>query len=117
MSKSIRLSEKHGVNPSLSICIYCGESDSVILFGAMRGDAEAPRQCIMSYEPCDKCKQVMKEKDGIAIFALSSDEKNIHGAAIIKADAFKRMFDVEIPPKRVCRTDIEVMDMILEGRN
>lgn len=53
----VRLSRKHGLNPSLDTCFWCGESKAVILFGALRDDKEAPRECVTSFEPCDKCKE------------------------------------------------------------
>lgn len=61
MSGSIRLSEKHGVNPSLGICIFCGEAKDVLLFGRLPDDKEAPRECIHDWEPCAKCSEHMKE--------------------------------------------------------
>ena len=90
---SIRLSEKHGVNPSMirSICFYCGEPhkddegkdviDGIALMGKIstkdNHDVEAPRYIdqVMSIEPCDKCKE--KYKDYVLMFeAKSSDPKN-----------------------------------------
>lgn len=43
MSNSIRLSPKHGLNPSISVCFFCGEDkNEIILPGKLEGDAEAP---------------------------------------------------------------------------
>lgn len=53
---SIRLSEKHGVNPSLGKCFWCGgDTNEIALLGKLPGDVEAPRSCVLSYEPCAKC--------------------------------------------------------------
>jgi len=58
----LRVSEKHGVNPSLGVCFWCGESDgTVLLLGQLPDDREAPRQMVASYEPCDKCKAGMAQ--------------------------------------------------------
>lgn len=56
---SIKVSEKHGVNPSIGICAFCGkESGEVLLLGRLLGDKEAPRQMIANpHEPCDTCKK------------------------------------------------------------
>lgn len=55
---SIRISEKHGLNPSLSTCAWCGrEKGEIVLFGRLKNDAEAPRKAIVDYEPCDTCKK------------------------------------------------------------
>ena len=76
---SIRISPKHGVNPSLHQCFFCGEPKGVLLFGR-RGieDAEAPREVCIDREPCDKCKGFMEQ--GIILIGVdadkTTDEKN-----------------------------------------
>jgi len=68
----IRLSEKHGVNPSISTCFYCGQDkNELILAGKMKGDVEAPRRAVWSKEPCDQCKGFMKK----GIICISVDEE------------------------------------------
>ena len=59
MSKSIRISPKHGVNPMIPRCFFCGgEKNEIALLGKLAGDAEAPKTGWLrsDYEPCDKCK-------------------------------------------------------------
>lgn len=53
----IRLSDKHGVNPSVYKCFWCGGDIGVALFGRLKDDVEAPRTCYVDYDPCDKCKE------------------------------------------------------------
>lgn len=53
----IRLSKKHGVNPSVEVCFWCGEPMGVALLGKLKGDVEAPREICTGYEMCDKCKE------------------------------------------------------------
>jgi hypothetical protein len=54
------LSEKHGVNPTIPICFWCGKSkNEIALLGKMKGDVEAPRNMVLNYEPCDECKANM----------------------------------------------------------
>jgi hypothetical protein len=61
MSRDIRLSPKHGVNPSLGVCPLCHREDgSILLCGLLKptaneSDPEAPRHMI-GFEPCDDCK-------------------------------------------------------------
>lgn len=71
MSKSIKLSPKHGVNPTIPICFYCGESkNEVALLGRInRADDEAPMHALLDYEPCDKCKALMNQ--GITLIEVS----------------------------------------------
>jgi hypothetical protein len=72
MSKRIRLSEKHGMNPSLGVCFWCGEEDgTVLLVGQLPGDKEAPRRMTVSYDPCAKCKKRFAQ--GILLIEASPD--------------------------------------------
>lgn len=75
MSKEIKLSEKHGVNPSMDCCFYCGEPKSILLMGKLKDDTEAPRECCTSIEPCDKCKE--KYKDYVLAVEKERDESAV----------------------------------------
>lgn len=44
MSKNIILSEKHEVNPSITVCPICGKEIGIALLGKLKGDEEAPRK-------------------------------------------------------------------------
>lgn len=57
---NIKLSPKHGINPSINLCFYCGSETGVLLLGKLKGDMEAPRFMSLNTEPCDKCKELMK---------------------------------------------------------
>ena len=60
MSDSIKLSEKHGVNPSICKCFFCGKPKGVALLGKInKQDDEAPREICIDYEPCDECQANM----------------------------------------------------------
>ena len=92
----IRLSPKHGVNPSLGVCFVCNEeSGEVILPGRMRGDAEAPRKAVWHKEPCPKCEKWMKA--GVILISVKDgepDRENPYrtgGWCVIKDEAIKRM--------------------------
>jgi hypothetical protein len=70
---SIRLSEKHGVNPAIPKCYFCGEDkNEVILAGKMRGDVEAPRGVAWDMNPCDKCEDMMQQ--GIMVLSIRDGE-------------------------------------------
>ena len=63
-TKSIRVSQKHGVNPTIPICFWCGkEKNEIALLGKLPGDAEAPRSTwlIGDYEPCEKCQRIFEQ--------------------------------------------------------
>lgn len=62
-NKSVRI-KKSGMNTTMIICFWCGKSDSIGLLGAGHGDEnhqelEAPRNMVMTYEPCPKCAEVL----------------------------------------------------------
>lgn len=73
MSNSIKLSPKHGVNPTIPICFWCGkEKNEIALMGKIdREDSEAPRHVIMDYEPCDKCKELFSK--GIHVIGVTTE--------------------------------------------
>lgn len=80
MSKGIRVSEKYGLNPTIGICFFCGkETGEIGIMGRVtngkRGRAceeiEAPKYSVLSYEPCDDCKDVMKS--GVTLIEVSTD--------------------------------------------
>lgn len=73
---NIKISEQHGLNPTLGICFYCGkETGEIGLLGKLAGDREAPRHAVLSYNPCKKCEK--KFKKGVLIIAVTpSDNKN-----------------------------------------
>ena len=84
MSKGIRVSQKHGVNPSMDICFWCGEVRGVALCGKLKGDAEAPKKMVTSLEPCDKCKELFKK--GVHLIEVTDDGSHCGNN---KAFAFK----------------------------
>lgn len=60
MGKGIKVSPKHGLNPTIPICFWCGkERGEVALLGRLPGDAEAPKNVVLDYEPCECCRADM----------------------------------------------------------
>lgn len=107
---SIRLSPKHGVNPSLMQCFYCGGDVGVALVGLMKGDRKAPHKAVYDMQPCDQCAHFMK--DGVILIevdeAKTTEKENPYragGWAVVKAEAIERMVT---PP--------ELRDHILKKR-
>jgi hypothetical protein len=101
---SIVLSEKHGVNPAIAKCFLCGEDkNEILLLGKLKGDVEAPKNVVFDYEPCDKCKDYMKQ--GIILISVDEEKsKNDHqnpyrtgGWVVVSDDYIKRVVD---PPLR-----------------
>ncbi len=52
----MRLSKKHGVNPSVGVCFWCGnDNGTVILFGSQPRGEKAPDRSVVNYDPCPTC--------------------------------------------------------------
>jgi hypothetical protein len=104
MSKSIRLSPKHGVNPSVSCCHACGNEYGVILFGALKGDAEAPRNVALGL--CENCEKVVRTGGVILIECRDGSKESPYRTGRlwgITGEAFSRVFAVPYSP--VCFID------------
>ena len=54
---SLKLSSKHGVNPSVLHCFICGKETGLALLGKLKGDAEAPSDISNPNEICDDCRK------------------------------------------------------------
>ena len=129
MSKSIKLSKKHGVNPTIPICFWCGkEKNEVVLLGHLEGNAEAP-MCMWipgDYEPCEKCKQywtmgiVLAEAYDYPI--LYENQPSFHGAyptgvnMVLTEKGVKNLFTKEMVDqlieKRLGFVDHDMMEQI-----
>ncbi|MBP5595332.1 MAG: hypothetical protein J6Y02_08115 [Pseudobutyrivibrio sp.] len=125
----IRLSEKHGLNPTLGVCFFCGEETGEIgLLGKLKGDKEAPRRAVLNYDPCKKCQDAWK--DGVALIACVTEQPedgrppiSVANAqhpdlyptgnyAVIKPEAAEKAFNIEKGTK-VTLIEQKVLDKIL----
>jgi hypothetical protein len=79
MSKGIRVSEKHGVNPSITVCPICGKETGIALLGKLKGDKEAPMR--MLSDPCDDCVSKLGN-DKIYILAINDQGYSTKGIII-----------------------------------
>lgn len=109
---SIRLSDKHGVNPSLSVCFLCGEDkNEILILGMLPGDKEAPRRSVYNKEPCDKCKSYMKR--GIILISVRNNETDMNnpyrtgGFVVVKDEAVKKIFGPESPALKIRAAFVE----------
>lgn len=72
---NIRLSEKHGVNPTIPKCFYCGEDkNEIILPGRLPNDQEAPRGMVWDKAPCDTCAGYMEQ--GVILISVKDSEED-----------------------------------------
>ena len=116
----MRLHKDYGVNPTISKCMVCGEdkNELLLLLGAsFKG--EAPMHMVTSVEPCEVCKKkyltvgVLMAEATIEPVRGVSDKKEpvpTRAFAIIKDEAFKRMFDKEIPKHKICYLELGMLE-------
>lgn len=74
---SIKISPKHGLNPTIPICFWCGEQkNEIALLGQVGGrkDIEVPMSTVLDYEPCEHCKEQWEQ--GFAIIPLVKCKEN-----------------------------------------
>lgn len=82
---SIKLSPKYGVNPCIPICCWCGkEKNEIALLGKLKGDAEAPRNAVIDYEPCEEC--LVKFNLGVVLIEVTKNQPNDNIMPIQKQD-------------------------------
>jgi len=99
-SKSITLSPKHGVNPSITHCECCGKEIGIAMFGKLKGDKEAPKDVAMGL--CNDCQKVI-DQQGLMIIEVRDGESGNNpyrtGRLVgITKDAKERMFkDITSP--------------------
>lgn len=104
MKDSIRLSEKHGLNPSLLICPVCGKDTGVALVGRLPEDEQAPRK-MLDRGPCEACVSEFDKMKSLGFLILvvrpgCDPEKApvwqyFHSAHVIKSEALGRIFTPE----------------------
>ena len=127
---SIKVSKKHGVNPTMCQCFFCGEVKHIALMGRLKDDAEAPMSCVMDYEPCDKCQEQMSQ--GVTLIAVSDKQPTdrrpaltaqggtqvypLGGYVVVKPEAFSRMTNQQWTAGQKCFVDSEVLDKITGGQ-
>jgi len=113
---SLRISKKHGLNPVIPKCFFCGEDKKeVLLLGHLKNDEEAPRKCVFDYEPCDKCKEYMKQ--GVIFISVRNGTNKdspyrTGGWALIKEKAAKEIFGDNIGESRVAFLEDDVWNKL-----
>lgn len=58
---NVRLSPKHGVNASCTVCFFCGKETGLAFLGRLKGDAKAPQRIIANYVPCKECEEKLRQ--------------------------------------------------------
>lgn len=111
MSTGLKLSPKHGLNPTISVCFWCGEEKNEIALLGHIGDArkgedfEASMRSVIDYEPCPAC--LAKMNSGFTVVEATESPNHTtnvpiqHGIyptgrfVVIKPEAAHRVFRIE----------------------
>lgn len=104
MSKSIKISPKHGVNPSMLQCACCGKDMGIALFGRLKGDAEAPK--VIKNDLCEDC-----QKTHVIVLECYEDGKFTGRAVIVP----REHITIELEGYNVRMLDIEFKQMFENG--
>lgn len=79
--EGIILSEKHGLNPSLEICSICGKDISVVIFGKLKDDVEAPKQVCLGHL-CGECKKDLEKRKEVIFLEIDNNMYTGNGCSI-----------------------------------
>lgn len=111
MSTGLKLSPKHGLNPTISVCFWCGEEKGEIALLGHIGDArkgediEANMHTVINYEPCPAC--LAKMDSGFTVVEATTSPNNTTSVPIqdgiyptgrfvvIKPEAARRIFRID----------------------
>lgn len=90
----IRLHPKHGLNPTIPRCAWCGEDKNEVALLGSKYKGEAPMHMVIDDVPCEKCQAQMDK--GITLFeaAMGIDGKPHRTGrfVVITEDAARRVF-------------------------
>ena len=118
MKNSIRLHKDFGLNPTMPQCIICGgDTGEIALLGAAY-KGEAPRKMLLGVEPCKQCREKYLT---VGVLLVEADQREVKNkmqhiptgkVTVLKDEAFTRIFDKPIPPKKICYVEIGLLDKI-----
>ena len=121
---SIRLSKKHGLNPSITICFYCGKDAGIILPGAKgdvmakkmgHEDGQMPMHCgVVDMNPCSECEKHMQQ--GIIIIGIQDGQDPNKDVNVERTGHYMVVKDRVFEGLRDIVSDQAVIDNILKQR-
>lgn len=85
MGNNILISKKHGVNPTIPVCFFCGkEKNEIVLLGKLTNkkgeEVKAPRNLVMDYEPCENCRKNMAL--GVTLIGVQEEPIKVNNQVI-----------------------------------
>lgn len=83
---ALRLSKKHGLNPSIGVCPIClKDNQEILLLGKLPGDAEAPMRVPSNI--CNECKSKIEEGFYPLVVIKDIPERMVKNGLISMEDA------------------------------
>lgn len=127
---------KHGLNPSVTRCFWCGKDIGVALLGRLPTDRaekmfgkdndsvkrarrnretemEAPRSIVTDLEPCEGCEVWKRSSEGVFVIEAAGDEKDPKPTGsymLVKDAAIKRMLNPGPLLDRVLEKRVMMLD-------
>ena len=113
---SIPLHPKYGLNPTMPVCLVCGKPDGSIALLGNHYKEKAPRNMVLSIEPCPACRKLyLEEGKGVLMVEADQARKPTGSILIIKEEAFKLIFGKEsalLPSSKVVMCAVGVIARI-----
>jgi hypothetical protein len=122
MNNSIRLHKEHGLNPTLPVCIVCGEEKGEIALLGAAYKGEAPMHMLIDIEPCDTCRKKYLSK-GVLLVEVKRewvDSRAKHEdiptgrVTVIRDGAFKQVFGQDVPKGKIVKVEVGILQRIQE---
>ena len=91
------------------VCVICG---------AKKADGPIQRRLEDDFEPCAKCRKKYLSKGVLLVEAI---EDKVHpentptmtgSVLVLKNDAFKQLFEMPIPPRKIAFVEVGIIEMI-----
>ena len=106
----IKLSPKHGLNPTVLHCPICGKETGVGLLGRLKGDVEAPRD-MQDPRPCADCQKVLDQGGRFVIEVRDGEDGKENpyrtGRIVgVTTEYMERVFPVHTPLVAFCEHSI-----------
>lgn len=92
----LRLDPKHGVNPAIPRCFYCGDAKNELILAGFRGGSAAPQNAVWDKTPCDKCQGFMAQ--GVVLMSVRDGETSednpyrTGGFCVVTRESIRRIF-------------------------
>jgi len=116
---NIRLHSKYGLNPTMPLCILCGEEKGEIALLGASYKEEAPKKMVLDVVPCDKCKEKYLSQGVLLIEAIKeynakNQEMNVPTGrlVVLRFVAFKKLFNAKVPKQKIVFVEKGLLDKL-----